>query len=137
MTPLPITCKCGFKFCFDCGDKVHVPVPCKLLKLWRQSDNEETMDWLIKSTKPCPNCSTAIEKNGGCNHMVHIQLGACRNDTIANQNRFSLSYRAAVSVVTSSVGCVLVPGNRILSTSAACAIVLSTKALLATKPRKS
>lgn len=30
----------------------------------------QTSNWLQAHTKPCPKCSSVIEKNGGCNHMV-------------------------------------------------------------------
>jgi E3 ubiquitin-protein ligase RNF14 len=33
-------------------------------------DEVESAEWMLKHTKPCPNCSTSVEKNGGCNHIT-------------------------------------------------------------------
>jgi ariadne-1 len=67
MVPPITTCKCGHTFCFHCLDADHAPAPCHLVKLWikKCQDDSETANWVIANTKDCPNCSTAIEKNGG------------------------------------------------------------------------
>ncbi|KAJ3434547.1 rbr-type e3 ubiquitin transferase [Anaeramoeba flamelloides] len=65
-------CECGHRFCFDCHAESHSPSSCKEVKNWEEQKNvnSETIDWLLKHTKPCPNCKNLIEKNGGCNHMT-------------------------------------------------------------------
>jgi hypothetical protein len=64
-------CVCGAVTCLGCGDKDHRPMPCDLVKIWKQitsaTDANET--WLKSRTKPCPKCKTPIEKNEGCHHM--------------------------------------------------------------------
>lgn len=73
---LPVTCLCGYTFCFGCSEPVHGPVKCQWLKKWLKkcNDDSETSNWISANTKECPKCHVTIEKNGGCNHMV------CRNN---------------------------------------------------------
>lgn len=63
---------CGEEFCFSCGLEAHAPATCKQLRLWlqKEQDESETANWVSANTKPCPQCGSTIEKNGGCNHMV-------------------------------------------------------------------
>jgi ariadne-1 len=65
-------CSCGFKFCFKCNEGAHAPALCVMMKLWLKKckDDSETCNWLSVNTKDCPQCHSAIEKNGGCNHMT-------------------------------------------------------------------
>ena len=38
----------------------------------------DTLKWLKKHAKPCPNCHNQIQKNGGCDHMTcQISAGGC------------------------------------------------------------
>eukprot|EP00051_Salpingoeca_urceolata_P027519 m.481836 g.481836 ORF g.481836 m.481836 type:complete len:517 (-) comp22339_c0_seq1:123-1673(-) len=73
----PVKCNCGFNFCFGCGESAHEPIRCEMLKVWLKkcADDSETSNWIAANTKECPKCRSAIEKNGGCNHM------ACRTPT--------------------------------------------------------
>jgi ariadne-1 len=68
----PVTCACGYTFCFGCGETWHDPVQCKWLKIWikKCDDDSETSNWLAANAKECPMCHSAIEKDGGCNHIV-------------------------------------------------------------------
>uniref|UniRef100_A0AAF5HXV3 RBR-type E3 ubiquitin transferase n=1 Tax=Strongyloides stercoralis TaxID=6248 RepID=A0AAF5HXV3_STRER len=68
----PITCQCGFVYCFKCGHEWHEPLHCDIFKRWLRkcSDDSETSNWLNVHTKECPKCASTIEKNGGCNHMI-------------------------------------------------------------------
>ncbi|KAH3760423.1 ubiquitin-protein ligase [Pelomyxa schiedti] len=70
-----VLCKCGFKMCFMCNEEAHFPANCAMLKKWLEKcrDDSETYHWIQVNTKICPKCKSAIEKNGGCNHMT------CRN----------------------------------------------------------
>lgn len=71
----PCRCECGFEFCFDCtAEYWHEPVTCIQLKQWKNSSDTETYKWIVEHAKPCPNCDSNIEKNGGCNHMVNAGL---------------------------------------------------------------
>ncbi|KAF1764407.1 hypothetical protein GCK72_004355 [Caenorhabditis remanei] len=91
LDPHHVTCSCGTRFCFSCGQNPHEPVTCALLKIWskkclKEQDNisgaeyssdKETLHWVLSNTKDCPKCNTAIEKNGGCNKMT-CRSAKCR-----------------------------------------------------------
>lgn len=66
-----VQCKCGYRFCFDCGDDAHAPAVCHQLRNWRRRSAEDakSMNWIASNAKQCPACSSPIEKNGGCNNM--------------------------------------------------------------------
>lgn len=63
--------KCRTAFCFKCGLSAHLPLSCKGLQQWEEkcSNESETANWFVANTKKCPQCTTHIEKNHGCNHM--------------------------------------------------------------------
>jgi ariadne-1 len=71
--------ECGASYCFECGYEWHAPMTCELMRRWQKqcADDSETYNWIHAYTKDCPKCRTAIEKNGGCNHMSCRQP-ACR-----------------------------------------------------------
>ena len=73
-----VTCDCGTTFCFQCSQEWHEPLTCALLNRWvkKYSGDSESMKWVSVNTKDCPKCNAAIEKNGGCNHMV-CRLKSC------------------------------------------------------------
>eukprot|EP00591_Stephanopyxis_turris_P002873 CAMPEP_0195523328 /NCGR_PEP_ID=MMETSP0794_2-20130614/22352_1 /TAXON_ID=515487 /ORGANISM="Stephanopyxis turris, Strain CCMP 815" /LENGTH=566 /DNA_ID=CAMNT_0040653301 /DNA_START=138 /DNA_END=1838 /DNA_ORIENTATION=+ len=64
-------CDCGTRFCLRCGEEPHAPASCGELTLWKEKckNESETANWILANTKPCPKCSSRIEKNQGCNHM--------------------------------------------------------------------
>jgi ariadne-1 len=67
------TCdKCSTRFCIRCGEEPHAPITCRDLAKWniKCKDESETANWILANTKPCPKCSSRIEKNQGCNHMT-------------------------------------------------------------------
>ena len=67
-----ITCPgigCGRRFCAKCGNEDHGKESCP--------PPAETVQWLDKNSKQCPNCSNRIEKNGGCDHMTCRPPGGC------------------------------------------------------------
>jgi ariadne-2 len=70
--PKGIECaNCKTRTCFQCGEEYHSPTDCESFKSWliKCQDDSETANYIASNTKDCPKCSTAIEKNGGCNHM--------------------------------------------------------------------
>lgn len=69
---LSVQCKCGYRFCFNCGDSAHDPAGCEQLRNWRRRSAEDakSLEWIETNAKECPQCRSAIEKNGGCNHMT-------------------------------------------------------------------
>jgi hypothetical protein len=77
---LKLVCKkCQGETCFSCGMNYHYPATCDQVKKWEEKskDDSETKNWLEANTKPCPKCSTLIEKNSGCNHMT-CRKAECR-----------------------------------------------------------
>ena len=66
-----VTCHCGHKFCFACHKEWHEFLSCDIFKRWetKVGDDSATAKYLNVYTKDCPKCHTAIEKDGGCNHM--------------------------------------------------------------------
>jgi len=62
---------CGISFCLKCGEEPHSPISCQDLETWNEKcrNESETANWILSNTKPCPKCSSRIEKNQGCNHM--------------------------------------------------------------------
>lgn len=67
-----VKCSCGYSFCFSCHNEAHSPATCEHVRLWAAKcrDDSETSHWLGANTKDCPRCHVAVEKNGGCMHMV-------------------------------------------------------------------
>ncbi len=53
---------CAKAYCIKCGNFAHGAKPCP--------PPADTMKWLQKHAKPCPNCGTMIQKNKGCDHMT-------------------------------------------------------------------
>ena len=76
-----IRCTCGHNYCFKCSETWHAPIGCALLKVWLKqcNDDSETFNWISAYTKDCPKCKTAIEKNGGCNHMS-CRTTSCKHE---------------------------------------------------------
>lgn len=78
-----ITCICGHKFCFNCGEEAHRPASCEDVEKWmeKNSAESENVTWIIANTKKCPKCRKPIEKNQGCNHMTcHKNVGGCGHE---------------------------------------------------------
>lgn len=70
-TPV-VQCTSNHRFCFGCVNEDHVPAPCQVAQAWvtKCEDDLETVKWIASNTRDCPRCDSAIEKNGGCNHMT-------------------------------------------------------------------
>lgn len=86
-TPLVIQCACTYTFCNACGvPGGHFPASCTEISSWlkahpddealrnKESDESRSEQFLRQFTRPCPNCTAAISKNGGC---VHMRCRAC------------------------------------------------------------
>ena len=56
-----VTCDCGCKFCFKCGDSIT----CKEKNQWPDRRGSQVNAKWIENTKKCPKCMTRIEKNQG------------------------------------------------------------------------
>ncbi|XP_002734676.1 ankyrin repeat and IBR domain-containing protein 1-like [Saccoglossus kowalevskii] len=84
-TSQSVDCGQGHFFCWDCLGEAHEPCSCENLKKWHEKiaevkpeelsnttkDSESAANflWLVTNSKPCPKCSSPIQKNEGCNHM--------------------------------------------------------------------
>lgn len=62
-----VLCECKREYCLECGNFYHFDEPCP--------PPRETIQWIDKYAKRCPNCKTGIQKNGGCNHMKCTSCG--------------------------------------------------------------
>lgn len=71
MLPREVECKCGLKFCFQCGLPFHRPAPCDAMLKWEQkrSTEGESLAFFAKNTKNCPKCKALIYKDQGCQYM--------------------------------------------------------------------
>ena len=64
---------CGVQYCKICGENAHGEFTCEDAKNRKGAKKEEekkSMELLRSIAKNCPACGTAIQKSGGCNHMV-------------------------------------------------------------------
>jgi E3 ubiquitin-protein ligase RNF14 len=74
-TPIVRCTACSSKTCFLHKSAYHDGLSCtdydaQLAEAEAASGIGLVEAWLQRSTKPCPNCSTPIEKNEGCCHMT-------------------------------------------------------------------
>jgi hypothetical protein len=82
-SPMLVCYACCGSWCADCDVPWHGDMTCKEYKSFRALQDRErhhtkqTLDLIMKTTKPCPNCDSPIEKNGGCNHMT---CGLCYHE---------------------------------------------------------
>ena len=51
---LAIKCRCGYGFCFKCGEENHAPITCEQLNEWLQKckNESETAHWIIANCFP-------------------------------------------------------------------------------------
>ncbi|GFU33438.1 ATP-dependent RNA helicase DEAH12, chloroplastic [Nephila pilipes] len=64
---------CDNSVCTKCQELYHYGMSCSLNKLSKGDEDYSLKMWIeedSKGRKMCPNCSSPIEKNGGCNHMT-------------------------------------------------------------------
>jgi len=81
-SPLLVCYSCQYSYCVKCDSFWHSGGTCEEFQKWKAEQAYEKSEantlfkkWIAQHTKPCPRCQTAIEKNGGCNHMT---CGKCR-----------------------------------------------------------
>ncbi|PRP89612.1 hypothetical protein PROFUN_00876 [Planoprotostelium fungivorum] len=66
-----VQCKCGGKFCFDCGHDAHEPVNCAQMNVWKEKNDSDvdSLKLVTAIAKPCPQCGIPTDRTDGCNHM--------------------------------------------------------------------
>ncbi|GAB1219240.1 hypothetical protein ENUP19_0018G0077 [Entamoeba nuttalli] len=64
-------CSCQTNMCLLCGEANHRPATCEQWRLWQEllKKGGLNLKWIRTNSRPCPACSTFIEKNGGCQWM--------------------------------------------------------------------
>ncbi len=77
-----VTCRCGNHYCSQCLVNHPMNITCQAAAERARANNaeEQASNNLIRqTTKQCPQCHTAIEKNEGCLHMTctHCQYEFC------------------------------------------------------------
>jgi len=68
--------QCNQAYCTGCALRHGANISCARAQAQLQDQNLYN-EWLRNNTKQCPRCHTAVEKNGGCNHMTCTQ---CRHE---------------------------------------------------------
>eukprot|EP00605_Chrysophyceae_sp_TOSAG23-4_P002940 GSChrysophyteH1.ASY1.ANO1.3236.1 assembled CDS len=68
---------CKQCFCPYCDMDTHAPAACEEVSEWKKKQERDGANflWLSTNTKRCRKCHSAIEKNGGCNHMTCRKCG--------------------------------------------------------------
>lgn len=82
-SPQSVVCANGHGFCLSCSREAHSPCSCADLIIWQEEVREETKNTDLKSpdnianvlvstpsSKKCASCSTMVNKEDGCNHMM-------------------------------------------------------------------
>lgn len=73
-------CECGHKFCFNCSENAHDPIPCNLMEIWKNKVSEHaigtapeayTLDKNGVPRKYCPRCNLCFRNDdSGSNKVV-------------------------------------------------------------------
>lgn len=66
-----VECMCGKKYCFACCGEAHNPISCDQLTVWMGKNNSdaESILYIQATSKQCPHCGLATERNEGCNQL--------------------------------------------------------------------
>lgn len=104
-------CDCGHRFCFNCEDDSHDPLPCDMIAKWKVHDYK-TAFYLSTDTKQCPNCTVYIDKDGGGCCMVK-RFFIYRNllSILLQFHCVQFNYSNAHCVTINFVGCATVLGT--------------------------
>lgn len=73
--PRMICVNCEKSTCSVHKTRWHHGIPCKEYDTMIKMVDSKTKSYIVRFTKPCPQCKARIEKNEGCDHM------ACRCKT--------------------------------------------------------
>jgi hypothetical protein len=69
-----ISCSaCTITYCSHCQLQHTDIVSCKEARISKKKADKKSDQWKKIYTKPCPQCTMPIEKDGGCKHMVCSQ----------------------------------------------------------------
>ncbi|XP_058795293.1 E3 ubiquitin-protein ligase ARIH1-like [Phymastichus coffea] len=104
----PVTCKCNRTMCFACGEDWHDPLTCELLRKWMKvfHKDEANTRWISKNAKPCINCYTPIQKNGGCNSVSckkcsHVFCWVCEKSWKLHLFHYHCSFQSKQETISS------------------------------------
>jgi hypothetical protein len=76
-----MTChKCKGKSCFTHDVPWHTGITCEEYDKQIGQETKANTDYLLRETKPCPQCNRAIQKNDGCDHMTCRLPGGCGHE---------------------------------------------------------
>ena len=68
--------KCRTRICTKCKKSEHRGKTCEEVERVSIDTNDSmTIEWIKNNTKSCPSCSTNIQKDDGCDHMVCMTCG--------------------------------------------------------------
>lgn len=73
MRPVPVTCKCGFESCLQCGEIWHESITCALLRKLIRICVDRT--GLIRIR--CPRCLCSVTENRLWDDLNYVQCDAC------------------------------------------------------------
>lgn len=76
-----VKCRCGFAFCFRCGEENHAPASCDQLSEWLQKckNESETAHWIIANCFPAEDHQIMTDRGFMYLHDV-IEHFKCEND---------------------------------------------------------
>lgn len=64
-----VTCRCFYRFCWQCANEAHSPVDCCTVDKWMSEMSAQSANWMLANTTPCPNCKLPIEVIPGCKYF--------------------------------------------------------------------
>jgi hypothetical protein len=72
---------CNKQYCSNCLFPHSANVSCEQAEKDRKPSDKTTEQWMAENSRPCPQCGTKIEKNGGCFWVTcfHCGKGFCYN----------------------------------------------------------
>lgn len=64
-----VTCRCLYRFCWNCSNEAHSPVDCCIADEWMSETSAQSENWMIANTKPCPYCKFPLELDSSYTYL--------------------------------------------------------------------